>query len=113
MVHEYRSWRLPATYVKAGEHPEKALDRILRKQLGLRKFRITDFKVHSFYDPSSWYPGKRHWDICFVYEVRTSEEPRARPWFASLEFRPAGSIRSRDFGSSHGDLARELKLSKR
>jgi len=112
LKHEYKSWRLPGTYLKAGEHPDKSIQRVLRQQLDLRRYKITSSKVYSFHDPSSWYPGRRHWDICFVYDVRTRQIPTRRPWFQSLEFRPIRSIRGRDFGSAHGDLARKLRLAK-
>jgi ADP-ribose pyrophosphatase YjhB (NUDIX family) len=112
MKEEYASWRLPAAYLKEGEHPDHTAMRILKQQLGLRKYEIRNSSTYSFHDPSTWYRGKRHWDICFVYDVKTSERVEHKPWYETLAWLPVRSVRSQDLGSAHGDLARVLRLTK-
>jgi ADP-ribose pyrophosphatase YjhB (NUDIX family) len=54
-------WLFPSAIVNFGEHPEAAIKRILREQVGAeaKNVRLVDFQ--------SW--GDKHWDICLVYEV--------------------------------------------
>ena len=107
---EFRSWRLPCTYLKTGEHPDHALHRVMKDQLGIGKYSIWKSKVYTFYDPISWYPGKRHYDICFAYEIKTKEALSPRPWFAQLRYAKRNELRAGNFGSAIGDLTRRLGL---
>lgn len=107
---EFQSWRFPATYLYEGEHPDDALERVLRDQLGVAEFEAGPGAVHAFYDPSDWFPGKKHYDICFVYEVETSPPSEVPTWFARLEFVEASSLKGKDFGSAMGDLAAALRM---
>ncbi len=107
---EFKSWRLPSAYLRLGEHPDHALGRVMRSQLGTEKYSTSGAKVFSFYDPSSYYRGKRHWDICFVYEVKLRGPLGARPWFAKLRYAKKNELKVSEFGSAIGYLARELGL---
>jgi len=107
---EFRLWRFPASYLYEGEGPDDTLKRIGRDMLGAKRWAVTGSKTYGFYDPSDWYPGKMHYDLCFVYDVKLAKVPAVPPWFQELEFVDSRKFRAKDFGSAQGDLARELKL---
>ena len=79
-------WRFPSSYVKQGEAPETALRRVVEDQLGLTSYSSGPFKLLNFYEPSRRYPGKMHWDYCFVFEVSAEGTPRPQPWLAEVEY---------------------------
>ncbi len=107
---EYRSWRLPASYLYEGESPDETAWRVLKDQLGLRAARPDAPSCYAFYDPSSWYPGHRHYDLCFVYEVRSDAPKRIPAWWDRLEFVTLASLRKQELGSGMSDLVRALKV---
>ncbi len=105
---EFRSWRLPAAYLVEGEHPDEAARRVLRDQLRMPLKKLERPSIYSFYDPSSWYPGRRHYDLCFVYEVRGAEPRETPQWWERLEFVTPRFLRDQDLGSAMSDLVRVL-----
>ncbi len=107
---EHRSWRLPAAYLYEGEGPDEAAYRVLRDQLRIRGVELGRPLCKAFYDPSSWFPGKRHYDLCFVYEVRAKPPKAVPPWWERLEFVDVGFLRKQDLGSAMSDLVRALRL---
>jgi hypothetical protein len=108
---EWATWRLPSAYIFEGEHPDDALARILRGQLGVSKFTYSSPRVSSFAEPSEWYPGNRHWDLAFAYEVTTSQTPRKHPHWTELLFLGASELGKRNFGWNN-DYVREITASK-
>ncbi len=100
-------WRLPSAYVREGEHPDDALKRVVRGQLGIGAFRHSNPKVLSYAEPSDWYPGNKHWDLAFAYEVTTAQSPSRRPHWKELAFLDAKELRKRDFGWND-DFVREV-----
>jgi ADP-ribose pyrophosphatase YjhB (NUDIX family) len=107
---EYDMWRLPGTYLYEGEHPDDALKRVVEDQLGLKAYDVTDRRFLNFHDPSDWYPGRKHWDFCFVYEVETSASIERPPWWAELDYVDLRGTKPEAFGSAIGDLAKALGL---
>lgn len=107
---ELRAWRLPASYLYEGESPDAAAGRVLRDQLRLPPSDLARPACYAFYDRSSWYPGRRHYDLCFVYEVRGSPSNPVPPWWSRLEFLDLGELRKAEMGSAMGDLVRALRL---
>lgn len=109
----YAEWRLPSCYLKEGEHPEDALRRIMNEQLGIREFRVSSpARILSYYSPSDWYPGRRHWDLVVVYEAMVETQPAesvTARWWSALDFAKGDELRSRKFGWN-SDLMRDLKL---
>jgi hypothetical protein len=95
---ELAVWRLPSAYIREGEHPDDALKRVLRGQLRLSKFEYSSPRVFSYAEPSDWYPGNKHWDLAFAYEVKTTQTPRRDPNWKELLFLGAGELRRRSFG---------------
>ena len=106
---EFQAWRLPASYLYEGEHPEETARRVMRDQLGIVARRLGDPAIYSFYDPSRWYPGHRHYDLCFVYEVQRSGAPRKPVWWQRLEFVDMRFLRKETLGSGMSDLVKVLK----
>ncbi len=107
---EFRSWRLPASFLFEGEHPADTARRVMRDQLRMPPKRLDGGEIFAFYDPSSWYPGRRHYDLCFVYEVR-GVAPKAIPaWWQRLEFVEARFLKAQELGSAMSDLMRMLRL---
>ncbi|HEV8359877.1 MAG TPA: NUDIX domain-containing protein [Candidatus Thermoplasmatota archaeon] len=108
---QYSLWRLPAAYLKEGEGPDDTARRIVLEQLGAAQCFVRAQRTYNFHDPSSRFPGAKHWDLCFVYEVDAAPaEGRALPWWRELRWVNAADLDADDFGSSIGDLARELGL---
>ena len=101
----------PRIYTRA-KGPDDTLARVMRDMLGVKRWTVVRHKDYGFYDPSDWYPGRMHYDLCFVYDVKVAKVPEMPPWFAKLEFVDPSRMTSRDFGSAQGDLARALKLVK-
>lgn len=101
---EFQKWRFPSSYVREGEHPDHSLSRIVQEQLGVKRYRAGRAELLNFYDPSRRYPGKMHWDYCFVYETNLGEEPGPRPWFSAVEYVDSTKLSPQDFGSGQGDL---------
>ena len=109
-VAEFASWRLPAAFLYEGEHPEDAARRVLRDQLRIGARKLGPPVIHSFYDPSTWYPGHRHYDLCFVYQVQ-GVAPRTVPsWWQRLEFVEPRFLRSQELGSAMNDLLKRLRI---
>jgi len=100
-------WRLPSAYIYEGEHPLEALGRVLRGQLGVREFVNSSPRVFSYSEPSEWYPGNKHWDLAFAFEVTTKQKPRKDPHWNELLFLDAKALWKRNFGWND-DFVREI-----
>ena len=106
---EFSSWRLPAAYLYEGESPDDTARRVLRGQLRLPARSLHNPDVYAFYDPSTWYRGKRHYDLCFVYELRGLSPKRTPAWWKRLEFVAPSELRKGALGSAMSDLLRVLE----
>jgi hypothetical protein len=104
-----RQTRLPSTYIYEGENPQDALMRIMNDQLGIKKFSSSPPKIFSYNSPSDWYPVNDHWDLVFVYQVRTTKESRERPLWKELVFLDRRALEKRDFGWNN-DFVRDIGL---
>jgi ADP-ribose pyrophosphatase YjhB (NUDIX family) len=108
---QFELWRLPAAYVREGEHPDDAARRILTEQLGAVRCFVRSHRLLTFHDPSNRFPGAKHWDLCFVYEADAEPASAERlPWVGELRWAGPGDLRADAFGSAIGDLALELGL---
>jgi len=107
----YKETRLPSSYLFEGEHPDQALRRAMLDELGIKSFSASTPKIMSYTSPSDWYPGNSHWDLAFVYRVRTSESPDKKrlPWWRELDFLPAHELKQRNFGWNE-DMMKDLGL---
>ncbi len=107
---ELRSWRLPASYLYEGENPDVTAQRVARDQLRLHIEKLTRPACQAFYDESSWYPGHKHFDLCFVYETRASAPKILPPWWERLEWVEPAFLRKQEMGSAMTDLVRRLRF---
>ncbi len=84
----FQGFRLPATYLRQGEHPEMAAERVWVGQLGFD--RLPDLSAPTIVSeagPSNRAPGYEHWDVLFLYEVDGPELPDEPPrHWARLEY---------------------------
>lgn len=110
LADEFRSWRLPAAYLYEGEHPEDTARRVLQDQLRMPRKKLGQVSIYSFHDPSSWYPGRKHYDLCFVFEVRGAPLSRVPPWWQRLEFLSVRELQKAELGSAMSDLMRVVKI---
>lgn len=101
--------RLPGVYLREGEHPDAALARVVREQLGARAYEAAKPDISSWQAPSDWYPGHQHWDLCFAYRVKAALPKRVPPWWRSLAWADPGQLRAADLGWN-GDLMVHLGL---
>ena len=103
-------WLLPATHLLMEEHPDHAARRIANQWAGVKgnpKFVM----VQSHLRPSKgrknqpkWGTGFNHWDICFVYELKTRTDPKPKPWWAETRFVSQSEILRITFGRGHRDI---------
>jgi len=94
----YRDRRLPSSYLLEGEDPREGLGRVMAEQLRVRSYRARGPRVFSYLSPSDWYPGHKHWDLAFVYDVKVEGPVGLPPWWGSLGFEDRKKIRASDFG---------------
>lgn len=107
---EFKKWRFPSSYILEGESPIDTLGRVMKEQLGIKSYRVVSQELLNFYDESRRYPGKMHWDYCFVFHVSAKSRLIKKPWFWSAQYVKRKELHSHDFGSSQGYLARRLNL---
>lgn len=113
LENQFHLWRLPSSYLREGEAPEDTARRIVQEQLGAERAFVRSARTLSFHDPSGRFPGQKHWDLCFVFEVDAEPAPLARlPWLAESRWVKPQELHGEDFGSAIGDLARALGLAR-
>jgi ADP-ribose pyrophosphatase YjhB (NUDIX family) len=111
MEADMRCWRFPSSYVKEGEAPADALARVMKDQLGFKRYNVRRSKLLNFYSPSTRRPGQMHWDYCFVFWVTTASTPKVQPWLEDVRYVSVKGLRPEDLGSAQGDLAKALNIS--
>lgn len=99
------SWILPATHLRMEESPDDAARRIAKDWAGLSGTpRFATVQSHVRRDRRA---RSGHWDICFVYELRTRRRPTPRPWWSEMRFVTAAKIRTMTVGRGHKDVLEE------
>ena len=107
-----RAWLLPATHLLMEEGPDRAAERIAHEWAGIDgKPRFMMFQSHT--RPSI--VGKRkqrakHWDLCFVYEMKARRLPKLKPWWNEMRFVKPSEIRRMNLGRGHKDILTEAGL---
>ncbi len=81
----------------------------MRDELGIEKFSASTPQIMSYNSPSDWYPGNFHWDLVFVYGVRTSASPKKLSWWRELAFLGRQDLHKRDLGWNE-DMMEDLGL---
>jgi len=104
-----KAWLLPATHLLMEEPPDLAAKRIARQWAGLTGTpRFLEFQSHT--RPAlvgGRNRGARHWDLCFVYELKANSVPRLKPWWLEMRFVKPSEIRRMNMGRGHKDILRE------
>jgi ADP-ribose pyrophosphatase YjhB (NUDIX family) len=108
----WRTRRLPSCYLREGEDPAAALERILREQLGAKRYEVGKLEVSSWLAPSDWYPGHQHWDLALTYRVKASLPAKPGAWWAQLGYEEPRTLKSADFGWNH-DFVEAIGVAKR
>jgi len=104
------SWLLPATHLLMEESPDHSARRIANQWAGVRgipKFVTLQSHVRPSRRGKSrprWRTGNNHWDICFVYELRTRKNPKLRPWWSEYRFFSRSEMGRLAFGRGHKDV---------
>lgn len=102
--------RLPATYLREGEHPAEAARRVWSGQLGYGGTAAFDRpEIISEAGPSNRAPGYDHWDLLFLYEAEVDALPDPAPdHWAELTFRDPGAMAPEDLAMLHGELLEHI-----
>ena len=101
-------WQIPSSYLKFGEHPDSAAERVVKDQLQARSTKLSRSLVKSFAAESSSVAGQTHWALCFIYEASLSEDPKLQPWFEDLRYVSLKATLELDFGRGHDMILASL-----
>lgn len=101
-------WQIPASYLRFGEHPDEAAERVVKDQLKIGKSEMRFLGLQSHAADSSVSPGNLHWDLCFIYESKTDGPLESPEWFKELRFFKTNELPKTDMGRGHGDLIATL-----
>ena len=69
--HTAGKWVFPSSLINFGEDPKRAVERIIREQIGASPGGVRLLDVQSY--------GDKHWDLCFVYDVSIDKVGRLSP----------------------------------
>jgi len=108
------AWLLPATHLLMEEPPDHAARRIAHQWAGL-KGTPRFVMVQSHVRPQTHgHPGYKrsgrqlqHWDICFVYEMRTKQLPKVKAWWAEMRLLPTAKVRKTKLARGHRDVLKK------
>lgn len=105
------AWLLPATHLLMEESPDHAARRIAHEWAGLPgtpRFIMAQSHVRpqTLVHPGHKRSGRplRHWDICFVYELRARQLPKTKPWWSEMRYLPPARIRKLKLARGHRDI---------
>lgn len=97
--------RLPATYLRTGEHPDDAAGRVWADQLGFPESpQLPEPAIRSEAVDSNRRPGARHWDVAFVYRVPGPPVEEVPEVWAELAYRDPVELAGEGLVMRHGDL---------
>lgn len=109
------SWLLPATHLVMEESPDHAAKRIANQWAGVRgtpRFVMVQSHLRPLERWKSelkWARKLNHWDICFVYELRTRTNPKHNPWWSEIRFFPAAEIARMRLSRGHKDVLKAAR----
>jgi ADP-ribose pyrophosphatase YjhB (NUDIX family) len=106
------TWLMPATHLLMEEAPDRAARRIANQWAGvsgLPKFIMVQSHLRAprrrtRQPQSKARTGSNHWDICFVYELRTKAAPKPKSWWSETRFCTPLEIRGMTLGRGHKDI---------
>jgi ADP-ribose pyrophosphatase YjhB (NUDIX family) len=92
-------WTFPSALINFGEHPESAMKRIIREQLGAEARNVKLVDVQSY--------GDKHWDLCFVYEVSIDGVGKVSQDIEKAEYFDRGKLPP-EFRVDHAEVLQTL-----
>ncbi len=92
-------WVFPSSIINFGEHPESAVKRIVKEQLGAEPKNVKLLDIQSY--------GDKHWDLCFVYEVSIDSVGKVSQDIEKAEYFDRGKLPS-EFRSDHAEVLQSL-----
>ncbi len=92
-------WTLPSALISFGEHPESAMKRIIKEQLGAEPRNTKLVDVQSY--------GDKHWDMCFVYEVSIDGVGKISQDIEKAEYFERGKLPP-EFRADHAEVLQTL-----
>lgn len=97
--------RFPASYLRTGEHPDEALARLWRDQLGFeREPELGSPTIVSSAQDSRRAPEAQHWDLLFLYEVDGPDLGKIPEHWTELAYRDPEDLIADDLVMLHGEL---------
>lgn len=92
-------WTIPSSIINVGEHPEEAVKRIVREQVGAEARSTKLLDIQSY--------GDKHWDLCFVYEVSVDGTGKISPDIELVEYFEKGKMPP-EFRTDHAEVLQTM-----
>jgi len=92
-------WLFPSAIINFGEHPESAIKRIVKEQIGAEPKNVRLVDVQSY--------GDKHWDMCFVYEASIDSVGKLSQDIEKAEYFDRGKLPP-EFRSDHAEVLQSL-----
>jgi len=105
----FDGWRFPATYLRVGEEPQTAAERVWHDQLGFEvEPRLGSMEVSSSSQPSRRTPDHEHWDVVFAYAAEGPPIQRVPSHWDAFGYRPPSELAPETSVMLHGQMLDEL-----
>ena len=92
-------WVFPSAIINFGEHPESAIKRIVKEQIGAEPKNVKLIDIQSY--------GDKHWDLCFVYEISIDGVGKVSPDIEKAEYFDRGKLPP-EFRSDNAEVLQGL-----
>lgn len=92
-------WTIPSSLINIGEHPEQAIKRIVREQVGAETRNVKFLDIQSY--------GDKHWDLCFVYECTIDSVGKLSQDIERAEYFDKGKL-PQEFRGDHMEVLQTL-----
>ncbi len=92
-------WTFPSSLINIGEHPEQAIKRVIKEQVGAEAKNVKLLEVQSY--------GDKHWDLCFVYRADIDSIGKLSQDIEKAEYFDRGSLPP-EFRGDHLEILQSL-----
>ncbi len=103
-------WILPSSHLLIGESPDQCAKRVAEEILLLKSYDVRYTTTLNYYEDSSRYPGRLHWDLCFVYGLRSDEELKKVNHFSEMRYVSLSEVKHEEIGRGQADILETLGL---
>jgi ADP-ribose pyrophosphatase YjhB (NUDIX family) len=114
LMHRDRIWKgkwlVPSGFLRFGEDPKEAANRLLSEMMGMRNQHPKLANVVTYSQPSKYYLGFHHWHVCFIYEIGEVKVEKVPPWFHAIEYVPLKGLTEAKVAVEGGPVLRRLGL---